>query len=456
MDIVWIAKKSPNSTAYCFDPTPHFQYFNEFKKRPEGQGPLSESMSLQGSCFMLSREKYFELNICDESFGSWGSQGVEVACKTWLSGGRVMIDHKTFYAHCFRTQGSDFGFPYPLSGRQVDHAKQTARDLFFNAKWPGAIRPLSWLVEKFWPVSGWTDADLAALKQKEGSSAPARKNGNHRQAGEKQPAASGIPAGSILPGKISGMGDRAGIVFYTDNKLAPAIARACQEQLVKAASGRPIISVSLQPLDFGKNITLQMERGYLAMFTQILTGLEALDTEYAYLAEHDILYSPSHFEFIPPRPDVYYFNLNFWKVRASDGHALHFDAKQVSGLCASRELLVSHYRERVKRTESKLRELGDSRAYRNFIRAQGFEPGSHGRAERVDDYRSDVWQSAEPNLDIRHDANLTPSRWTRDEFRSQRNCQNWQEADYVPGWYQPGGFGELLKESSGMLESIYG
>lgn len=88
MDILWRAKSSPNSVSYCFDSTPHFQYFREFSKRPEGQGDITPSMSLQGSCWMLTREKYWQLNVCDEAFGSWGSQGIEVAVKTWLSGGR--------------------------------------------------------------------------------------------------------------------------------------------------------------------------------------------------------------------------------------------------------------------------------------------------------------------------------------------------------------------------------
>ena len=52
MEVVWIAKENPQSTSYCFDPTPHFQYFKEFASRPEGKGDLSETMSLQGSFFM--------------------------------------------------------------------------------------------------------------------------------------------------------------------------------------------------------------------------------------------------------------------------------------------------------------------------------------------------------------------------------------------------------------------
>src|SRR4029078_7549534 len=80
-DIVWIAKRSQQRKSYCFDASPHFEYFREFSKRPEGIGRITESMSLQGSCWMLSAERYHALNICDEAFGSWGSQGIEVVCK---------------------------------------------------------------------------------------------------------------------------------------------------------------------------------------------------------------------------------------------------------------------------------------------------------------------------------------------------------------------------------------
>lgn len=166
--MVWQPKhRTPNSTAYCFDPEPHFQYFNSFKKRPEGQGDLTPTMSLQGSFFMLTRDKYWSLNICDEGFGSWGSQGIEVACKTWLSGGQVMCVQTTWYAHMFRTQGGDFSFPYPQQQSKVEVAKKSARELFFDGKWEQQKHPVSWLVEKFWPIEHWTDKDLADLKARE-------------------------------------------------------------------------------------------------------------------------------------------------------------------------------------------------------------------------------------------------------------------------------------------------
>jgi hypothetical protein len=171
MEVVWIAKNNPQSDSYCFDPEPHFQYFKTYRKNLKYQEDiktgLTETMSLQGSCFMLTREKYWELGICDESFGSWGSQGIEVACKTWLSGGRVVCNHKTWYAHLFRTQGGDFGFPYSLSGNQVQEAKSYAREIFFNNKWNKAVKPLSWLIEHFYPIPNWSDEDIQKLKEQE-------------------------------------------------------------------------------------------------------------------------------------------------------------------------------------------------------------------------------------------------------------------------------------------------
>jgi glycosyltransferase involved in cell wall biosynthesis len=169
--IIWIGKESPQSNSYCFDSEPHFQYFNEYTKTPEYaealKTGLTETMSLQGSCFLMTRDKYWELNICDEAMGSWGSQGIEVACKTWLSGGRVIVNHDTWYAHMFRTQGGDFSFPYPQKESKVQEAKKKAKDIFFNNKFDKQILPTSWLIEKFWPVKGWSEEDLIKLRNNE-------------------------------------------------------------------------------------------------------------------------------------------------------------------------------------------------------------------------------------------------------------------------------------------------
>lgn len=140
-------------------------------------------------------------------------------------------------------------------------------------------------------------------------------------------------------------------LYYTDNHLLPEISNLCQEQLNTCKI--PIISVSLKPIDFGKrNIVLSLQRGYLTMFKQILAGLEACDTDIVFFCEHDILYHPGHFCFIPPSSMVYYYNVNVWKMDYATGHGLFCDStQQTSGLCAYRNLLLKHYRNRVDRVE---------------------------------------------------------------------------------------------------------
>ena len=41
--------------------------------------------------------------------------------------------------------------------------------MFFENKWEKQIRPLSWLIKKFWPVKGWTEESLQKLLDSESS-----------------------------------------------------------------------------------------------------------------------------------------------------------------------------------------------------------------------------------------------------------------------------------------------
>ena len=382
-EMKWIAKTNPQSKSYCFDSEPHFQYFKDYTKTDKYKKDLktgsTETMSLQGSCWMLTRKKYWELDICDEEFGSWGSQGIEVAVKTWLSGGRVVVNHKTWYAHLFRTQGGDFGFPYQQSGRQVQNAKKHAKDLFFNDKWDKAVKPLYWLVKKFMPVKGWTEEDLEKIKPK------------------------------------------AGIVYYTDNQLNMRLARTCRKYIQK--SGLPIVSVSLKPLDFGKNIHLKLKRSPLSMFKQILAGLKALDTDIVFFAEHDVLYHPSHFDFIPENKNTFYYNGNYWFLRMTDGFAIHYNVSPLSGLCGYRKQLIKHFEERVAMIEKE-----------GFSLRIGYEPMTHNRIDWKNKYKFEIYQSKVANIDLCHEGNMTKKRWSQDEFRKKptfwEESKNWE----VPGW----------------------
>uniref|UniRef100_A0A6M3J2K6 Putative glycosyltransferase n=1 Tax=viral metagenome TaxID=1070528 RepID=A0A6M3J2K6_9ZZZZ len=396
-DIKWIGKDNPKSTSYRFDTDMHFQYWKEWQKAHKED--ITETMSLQGSCFMVTRHKYLELDLCSEDFKSWGQQGVEVACKTWLSGGSVMVNHKTWYAHMFRTQGGDFSFPYRNPGNEVVANRAYSKDLFAGDKWPLATRKFQWLIDKFNPP-GWGDA----------------------------------------PTK--------GILYYTTNQLDERIAQQCRDYLIKAHL--PITSVSLKPLEhFGNNIVLDLEPGLLTMTKQILAGLEAMKEDVVFMAEHDVLYHPTHYLFTPEKKDVYYYNTNSWMLRLEDGHGLFYEHQSLSGMVAYRETLLTHYRERLRRIEALIAEAeqNDGQVHsmanpenlnplKEGIHRLGFEPGTHTRKDKVDELWNESFNSEFPNIDMKHKGNLTQNRWRVDQFRDKSVSKTWKEIENyeIEGW----------------------
>jgi hypothetical protein len=467
-DILWKRRKSRYATAWRFDQALHFQYWGKFKERQSGD--LVETMSCLGACWFVSRQRFWELDGLDEGHGSWGQMGTELACKHWLSGGRLVCNKRTWFAHLFRTRGGDFGFPYPLSKNATDKARAYSRDLWLNNKWPKAKRPFDWIVNYFAPVPGWEGWKGGShVEDAAGSVAPAvvpsAPDAVDVRAGDTvriDPSPVKVEGDDVSEGLGGGGGLRPvsrtqqenshdeangsgaptwpskGVVYYSDCRGDEAILKAAQRQLVRAVNGHTIVAVTLGPVDVGdiRVILANRTRSYLTMFRQILAGLEMSDADVIFLAEHDVLYHTSHFDFTPPRADLVYYNQHTWKVDATTGRALFYICKQTSGLCAYRELLLAHYRKRVALVEE-----------HGFSRKMGFEPGTHGRRERVDDLKSEAWMSPVPNIDIRHGHNLTASRWRQDQFRDKRNCQGWTEADEVPGWGRTKGrFAEILRE----------
>jgi glycosyltransferase involved in cell wall biosynthesis len=432
--IYWKEKRNPTSDFMRFDSELHFQYWNEFKKRPESKGDLCPTMSLIGACWFMHRERYWELDGMDERHGSWGQMGTEIACKAWLSGGALMVNKKTWFAHMFRTQGGDFGFPYPNSG--VSKARKHSKWLWKENNWPKAKYPLDWLINKFAPVLGWEDFTSFSTKEIE--------KPKEMIVEELLPAEPPVNVKIINtivenPYKKSTVG----ILYYTDNELDPFILNIVLSHLKKYENKYEIVVVSLKPLDFKNNIILNLKRSHLTMTKQQLAGLLALDTDIVFMAEHDVIYPKCHFEFIPEK-NKFYYNLNWWKVREGDGQALHFKAKQVSGLCAYRDILIEYFSNRVKLIESG--EIGGRRHFepdgKRKYRDEGY--GKLTNCEAID------WMSKIPYVDIRHGRAVTRNIYDPKGYRGQ--VTDWTLADEVPFWGRSKGrFLEFLEETKNAL-----
>lgn len=154
IEYIWKPRLHKKTDFMYMDKDLRVQYWNSYRKRPEAKGDIVDVMNGQGACWFQNRERFLELGGLDEKHGFWGQVGIEVACKAWLSGGRQVVNKKTWFAHMFRTTGP-FGFPYKIRGSDQEKARRYSRDLWLNNKWPHQKRDFQWLIDKFSPVPSW-------------------------------------------------------------------------------------------------------------------------------------------------------------------------------------------------------------------------------------------------------------------------------------------------------------
>ena len=176
------------------------------------------------------------------------------------------------------------------------------------------------------------------------------------------------------------------IVYYTDSRLERNLDKSVRRQIIKASNGIPIISVSQKPLDFGCNICVGLKpRSYLSLYQQLLIGLEAVDDDsIIYLCEHDVFYHPSHFDFIPPRTNKIYFNLNRYYSTINESYFVKSIGKRALSQCVSyKSPLISHVTEQVD------------------VRINGIASPCIGPFMN--------FESKFPNIDIRHGGNFSAS-----------------------------------------------
>ena len=238
-----------------------------------------------------------------------------------------------------------------------------------------------------------------------------------------------------------------GLLYYSDCRGNDRVLQAVQDHLRRVVPADwPIVSVTLKPISFGRNVVLPLERGQLTLFRQILAGLEQLDTEIVFFAEHDVLYHASHFDFRPPPLDRVYYNAHRYQVSSEDGRAVHYRCCQTANLCADRQLLLAHYRKRIAAVE----------AAGGYRREMGYEPGTNRWSRRMDGIGHETWMAPYPNLDVRTRYNLSKTRWSPQAFRNKDSCEGWIEVDEIPGWGLTRGRFEAFLADLGRLSQSEG
>ncbi|TSC86767.1 MAG: Uncharacterized protein G01um101416_621 [Microgenomates group bacterium Gr01-1014_16] len=119
---------------------------------------IDDNMSFQGSCWFMHKSWFTDfLEGMDENpvFAGWAQEPTEIGNKTWLGGGQVKVNKKTYYAHLHK--GNAYGRGYLLDREGVITGHNFAAQYWMSNSWPKQIHNIDWLVEKFWPVPTWPE-----------------------------------------------------------------------------------------------------------------------------------------------------------------------------------------------------------------------------------------------------------------------------------------------------------
>ena len=122
---------------------------------------IDDVMAFQGSCYFLHRKYWDQIigHLETENYGTFNHEAQEVGFKVWLSGGRVVVNKKTWYAHYHKGKnGKGYNFSteqYRRHELDKEKARRYCLDFWLKNKWDRRVHDFEWLVDKFWPVPGW-------------------------------------------------------------------------------------------------------------------------------------------------------------------------------------------------------------------------------------------------------------------------------------------------------------
>lgn len=127
----------------------HYYWMERAKKDIK----IDDVQAFQGSCWFMNRQRFLAIGGLDERFGTFFQEPQEICFKAWMSGGRIVINKYTWYAHWHKTDAPGYGF--------VRHKKHMSFRYstwyWMNDQWPLATRKMEDWISFHWPIPSWPD-----------------------------------------------------------------------------------------------------------------------------------------------------------------------------------------------------------------------------------------------------------------------------------------------------------
>lgn len=132
-----------------------WQEWRDNRTDPNGAYDIDDTPSMQGSCYFMTRDYFWNIlgGMHEEGYGQFAQEAQEVGFKTWLGGGALKVNKKTYYAHLHK--GSRYGRFYKFPGGTVEASNWSASH-WLNNEEPGMIHKFAWFInEKFPNMPSW-------------------------------------------------------------------------------------------------------------------------------------------------------------------------------------------------------------------------------------------------------------------------------------------------------------
>jgi hypothetical protein len=157
----------------------------EWKRSGRENVMVDDTPTMQGSCYFMKKsywEELFPNGLDDENYGTFTQEAQEISNRAWLSGGRVVVNKNTWYAHFHKgKKGKGYGFSreqYKKHLMGTEKGRVYSINYWLNTK--DFKYDWNWFVtEKFPDMPGWAkdwrgrvaqdkDKDFSKTYEKEG------------------------------------------------------------------------------------------------------------------------------------------------------------------------------------------------------------------------------------------------------------------------------------------------
>lgn len=190
------------------------------------------------------------------------------------------------------------------------------------------------------------------------------------------------------------------VVYITANHISDYFAQNTINALMDAVGDYPIVSVSHKPMEMGTNICVgKTPRSQGQIYRQLLIGCKEAKSKYVAVAEDDVLYHYSHFNF-RPQPGHWGYNMNAWSIFTWGEPMFTYKTpggrRNLNGLICERDMLVEHLEQRFRiwSDDSKI----DKRIFG--------EPGKYDNQLGTTPHPSEYFYTNPPNIVFSHQTAL--------------------------------------------------